>query len=40
MINDLNLLYRLIISKSFSIPDDMSGEPKNDALANNLLAVL
>jgi hypothetical protein len=36
MINVLDLLYSPITSKSVSIPDDMSGEPQNDALTDNL----
>ena len=36
MINDLDLLYKPIASKRSSIPDDMSGDPQNDALDDNL----
>jgi hypothetical protein len=40
MINVVDLLYKHITSKSFSIPDDMSGERQNDALADDLLLLL
>jgi hypothetical protein len=40
MMNVLDILYKPITSKSFSIPDDMSGEPQYDALADVLLLWL
>jgi hypothetical protein len=40
MIQDLDVLYRPITSKSFSTSDDMSGEPQNDALDDNLLLTI
>jgi hypothetical protein len=40
MINDLDLSYRPMTSKRFSIPEDMSGEPQNDALGDGLLLSL
>jgi hypothetical protein len=40
MINVLDLLYRTITSNSFSIPDDMSGEPQKDDLDDDLLLLL
>jgi hypothetical protein len=39
-INDLNKLYRPITSKRFLIPDDLSGDPQNDDLGDNLLLLL
>ena len=40
IVNDLDLLYRPIVSKRFSIPDDMSGDPQNDTLDDDLLLLL
>ena len=39
MINDLDELYKPIASKRSSIPDDMSGDPQNDALDDVLLLL-
>jgi hypothetical protein len=39
MINDLDSFYNPIASKRSSIPDDISGDPQNDALDDDLLLL-
>jgi hypothetical protein len=38
--NDLELSHRFIALKNASIPRDMSGEPQNDILDDDLLLLL